>query len=137
MCMNVFNNPIKTHKSTDYRAVTDESLWADYLRKLKMNIINIMVEENKNITWLSGVSEIDEEEIKEVLDFSEDIYISAIYEISKYLGYFPEIKLTKNCYEYIYDESDGLIEFHSVISKEEDMWKENKEENEFSTIGIE
>lgn len=135
MRMNILNS-IKIYETVDCRIDTDESLWADYLRKLKMNIINIMVDEGKNITWLSGISEIDEEEIKEVLDFSEDIYVSAIYEISKYLGYSAEIKFTKNCYEYIYDESDECIEFHSVMSKEEDMWNSIKEENEFRTIGI-
>lgn len=95
MCIDSFHNIIKTYEVINYREDTEESLWADFLRKLKMNIINIMVEEEKNITWLSSVSEIDEEEIKEVLDFSEDIFISAIYEISKYLGYFPEIIFKK------------------------------------------
>jgi len=135
--ISIFNNLEKYSDHNNYELSTDESRWADFLRKSKMQIINIMIEEGKNITWLSNVSEVDEEEIKDVLDFSEDIYLSAIYEISKYLGYLPEIKFTKEYDIRFHDEWEEYGEFHSVISEEEDMWNSNKETNEFSTIGIE
>lgn len=137
MSISIFNNLEKYYEQNNYELSTDESRWADFLRKSKMKIINIMIAENKNITWLSKISGVDEEEIKDVLDFSEDIYLSAMYEISKYLGYLPEIKFTKEYAIRFHDEWEENEESPSVISKEEDMWNSNKEINEFVIIGIE
>lgn len=62
-------------------SMSPESQWSDFLRKIKIKIMNTLDKNDIPLSVLADKIGVTEEDLAEALDISEDIYLSALYEI--------------------------------------------------------
>lgn len=66
-----------------FNDINPERDWADFLKSVKMKIFAIMKNMDLNTKRLSEIIGVEQGDLEEVLDISEDIYLSSLYDILK------------------------------------------------------
>jgi len=85
-----------TQKTTEiFNNVNPERDWADFLKSVKMKIFSIMRIKDLNTKKLSEIIGVEQGDLEEVLDISEDIYLSSLYDILKSINVNIEIKFNE------------------------------------------